>query len=272
MRAEAIRRCGAALALLVAGLAGPASAQDEGLDPLLFAPLADRPVQEVDGRSLQIYRIPLSYSVRDAGEDPWGLRITFPVSVSSVRVEAITDIGDFVAHLETISVIPGVELAFPMGERWQLKPFTEVGVGRAESATEVLYAAGVKVLGSYRPGRWALTLGGVAAYKSPTTSRSSYDSYSRIEAGADVERTLGFRISGRTASGGVYGIIRRFSDLDLATIGEEEISLHEQYELGISLTTDPTLSVGKLKLPWIGLGYQFGDVFSGVRLYLSFPF
>ncbi len=262
------------LALVVGGLAVPAAAQDEGLDPLLFSLPEDGQIEDVESRSFQIYRIPLSYSVRDVEDRPWGLRITFPVSLSSSRIEAFTDVDEFVANLEAAAVIPGVEFVVPVSERWQVKPFAEVGVGRADSGsgTEVLYAAGIRTRGDYRPGRFALTLGGAAAYKKPSTSRAEYDAYSRIEAGVDAQLPLGFSLGSRTASGGVYGIVRRFSDLELAGLGQEPIVLHDQYEVGLSFSTDPMLSLWKIKLPWIAVGYQFGDVFTGVRLYFSFPF
>lgn len=266
--------CGAVGVLLAVGLAAPVVAQDEGLDTLLFAPLDEVGIEDLEARTFQIYRIPLSYSVRDVEDHPWGLRLTFPVSLSSSRIEAITDVDEFVADLEAAAIIPGVEFVVPVSERWQLKPFAEVGIGRAGSGsgTEVLYAAGLRTRGDYRAGRVELTFGGAVAYKKPSTSRSSYDSYSRIEAGTDAQLPLGFSIGHRRASGGVYGIVRRFSDLELADLGEQPIALRDQYELGLSFSTDPELRLWKIRLPWIGLGYQFGDIFTGFRVYFSFPF
>jgi hypothetical protein len=265
---------GAVLAVLLGGLPAPAAAQDEGLDPLLFVPLGDSRVEDLNARTFQIYRIPLSYTVRRIEEHPWGFRVTFPVSLSSSRIEVFTDIDDFVTNLEAASIIPGVEFVVPVRDRWQIKPFAEAGVGRAGSGsgTEVLYGAGVRARGDYRAGRVALMLGAAAAYKRPSTSRSEYDAYSRLEIGADAQLPLGFSVGGRAASGGLYGIVRGFSDLELATLGDDPIVLRDQYEVGVSFSTDPGLEVWKIKLPWLALGYQFGDVFTGVRVYFAFPF
>jgi hypothetical protein len=30
--------------------------------------------------------------------------------------------------------------------------------------------------------------------------------------------------------------------------------------------------LARLKLPWIGVGYRFGDLFEGIRISFSFPF
>jgi hypothetical protein len=264
---------GAATAVVaVVVLPATAEAQDGGLDPLLFAHLENRQIRDLDATSLQIYRIPLSAMVRDPGDRGWGLRLTFPVSLSSSRIEADTDLGELVANVEVASVIPGVELVLPVGDRWWLKPFAEIGVGRGGADTEVLYAAGIRARGDFQIQRAAITVGAAAAYKKPATSRSRYDAYSRMELGIDAQVPLGLGLHRRRLSGGVYAIVRGFSDLDLATAGDQPIRLDHQYEVGLSFSTEPALSVWKIRTPWVGFGYQFGDVFHGVRVYLSFPF
>lgn len=263
---------GAAAMVAVVALPATAEAQDSGLDPLLFAHLENRQIRDLSATSLQVYRIPLSAMVRDPDDRRWGLRLTFPVSLSSNRIEADTDLGELVANVEIASVIPGVELLLPVGDRWWLKPFAEIGVGRGGADTEVLYAAGVRARGEFEIRRAAITVGAAAAYKKPATSRARYDAYSRLELGIDAQVPLGLGLRRRSLSGGIYGIVRGFSDLDLATAGGQPIRLDGQYEVGLSFSAQPALSVWKIRMPWVGLGYQFGDVFDGVRVYLSFPF
>jgi len=48
--------------------------------------------------------------------------------------------------------------------------------------------------------------------------------------------------------------------------------MHGQLEVGASFSTAPDLKIWKLTLPWIGGGYQFGDVIWGVKIYVKFPF
>ncbi len=263
-----------ALAVLVAGLATFADAQDEGLDAMLHVPSAARGEDDVRATSFQIYRIPMAYPIWSVEDHPVGLRVTFPVSLSSARVEALGDVQPFITNLQAVAIIPGVELVVPLGERWQLKPFAEVGVGAgsANGDLEVLYGTGVRSTGSLPAGRLDLTVGAAAAYKKPATSRTEYDGYSRLEAGVDAQLPLGIKLGIRHAKGGVYGIVHRFYDLDLGRLGRRPILLGHQYEVGVSFSTEPALELWKVELPWIGVGYQFGDVFTGVRLYLAWPF
>ena len=90
--------------------------------------------------------------------------------------------------------------------------------------------------------------------------------------GRAVEAPLGFDIGTRRALGGAYAIVRHFPGVEVERPSGEPLRLQRMYETGVSFSTDPVLRVWKVKLPWIALGYRFGDVFSGVRLSLSFPF
>src|SRR5512139_3992552 len=96
------------LLLALAG-ASSAGAQDQGLDPLLFAPAGAKSGQ-VDARAVQLYRIPLGLQLRAMDEDRWGVRLTFPVSLSTIRVERTSDLKPFAKSVGIAAVVPGIEL------------------------------------------------------------------------------------------------------------------------------------------------------------------
>ena len=54
--------------------------------------------------------------------------------------------------------------------------------------------------------------------------------------------------------------------------GNRPIAIEWNYEAGLSFSTDPVLRLWKVKLPWIALGYRWGDRQSGLRLNFTFPF
>ena len=91
-----------------------------------------------------------------------------------------------------------------------------------------------------------------------------------LSAGADFQWRLDRRPSGREVRIGGYAIARLFPDLDLPEPFSPD--LEEAYEVGFSLAADPPLSILKIQLPWIGVGYRFGDLFDGIRINFSFPF
>lgn len=260
--------------LLVLALAasGPAGAQDEELQPLspLFARGGE--VGDVVARSLQVYRIPLAYTVRDLEEERWGLRLTFPVSLGASEVTASSSVGDLFERFESVTVTPGVELQLGLGPRWRLKPFGEVGLTESGSAggTEVTWGAGVRARGERELGATLLSFGGAARYASPRSYRAQLQDYTTLEVGGDVQVPLGVSVGTRPASGGVYGVVRFFPDLEGPAAAVFDVG--RLYEVGLSFSTDPPFKLWLVEIPWIALGYRFGGPFSGLRLSLSFPF
>jgi hypothetical protein len=234
--------------ILTALVVAPVFAQDEDVDASLL-PADVGKVEDVNSQSLQIYRFPISYSVRNLEEKPWGLRVYVPVSLGSIELEAATDIGDFVDRIGSIAVVPGVEFLVPVGQRWVLKPFAE-----------------------FEPQPFDVMFGGAFRYRNNTTSQAVKNWYSTVEVGADAQLPLGFSLGSRAAHGGVYAIMRHFTDLEFEIITEGPIDIEWNYEVGLSFSTDPALRLWKIKLPWVALGYRFGDRQSGVRLNFTFPF
>jgi hypothetical protein len=251
-----------------------AVAQDDDLGPLLFLRSGAGLDARVDTSSTQAYRIPIGFTVRDPAEKALGLRLTLPVSVGFYRLDAATSVGDVFESLTTVTVTPGIEAHVALGKHWNLRPYGEIGVSAATSGegSEVLYAGGVRSQGEYSWPRFELMLGASASYKSPRSDRSFIHDYSVVSVGADGQVPLGFDIGSRSARGGVYAVTRYFPDIDLDTGGLlDPLSVRYVHEVGLSFSTDPALRLWKIRLPWIGVGYRFGDLFSGVRINFSFP-
>ena len=138
----------------------------------------------------------------------WGVRLTFPVSVSAIRITSTSDLDRLVKGLELASIVPGLELEIPIEPRLRLRPFAEVGFGNSteDSRTEVLYGAGVRARFVQPIRRLHLSLGGAAMHRKPETSRETYNGHSTFEAAVDAQWPLGFSIGEQAARGGVYAI------------------------------------------------------------------
>jgi len=264
----------AAQLLALALVAAPAAAQDGDLDGLMLLPRDAGEIHDASATSFQIYRIPISFPIRRLEGNPWGLRITVPVSLGTSELQAATDVGDVVESIQSVAVIPGVELLVPVGERWVVKPFAEVGVGDDSRTgdTHLLYAAGIRARGEYEARPFELMAGTAFRYRSPADTDVVKNWYSTVEAGLDAQLPLGFSVGSRSARGGAYAILRHFSNLEFELVTEGPFDVSWNYEVGLSFSTEPALQVWKIKLPWIGLGYRFGDHTRGVRLSFAFPF
>jgi hypothetical protein len=254
--------------------AGPVAAQDQGLDPLIYAgAVRAGEISGVDANGVVLYRLPFAFHLRSLDTHPWGLRVTVPLSLSALKIESAS-VGGFVKKLGIIALVPGIEVELPVGERVLFRPFVEAGLGKGSDGggVEVLYGGGVRGRIVQPMERLRLTLGGAAVRKKAATSQRAYDGYSAFEAGVDAQVPLGFSIGRKSARGGVYTIARRFNGLEIRREGEPLVALRRQFEVGGSFATAPNFRVWKITLPWIALGYQFGEVVSGVRIYTAFPF
>jgi hypothetical protein len=264
-----------ATAILAAFLpSSPVIAQALEIEPLLLLVRQESTEAGASANGLQIYRIPLAVTLLAVGDRPWGLDLTFPVSLGFYDLNTASSVGDVVGRISTVSVAPGVEFLVPVSQRWRLKPYGEVSLGMTTSGetTEVQYAAGVRARGGYRNGPYQLAAGLGAHYASTRASHLDVSDYTTLELGLDFQRSLGFRLAGREASGGVYGIGRWFPDLRIEGAGDRILDVQRVLEVGLSFSTAPEMSLLGIKLPWIALGYRFGDMFQGIRLSFSFPF
>jgi hypothetical protein len=269
-----IRRVVVALLLLLSFVT-PVAAQDQGLDALLFVDPADLDaVADVQAEVIQLYRLPFSFHLRNLDMHPLGLKVTFPVSLTSLQIEGVSSLVGFVRELRIAAIIPGLEVEIPIGSRAMVRPFGEVGIGRGSngSAAEIMYGAGVRARTSQQLRSLHLTYGGSVAVRKAPALGDSYDEYGAFEAGVDAQLPLGFRVRNNPARGGVYLIGRGFNGLELERHGQPPIVLRGQYEVGASFSTAPDLRIWKIPLRWLAGGYQFGDRISAVRFYLQFPF
>jgi hypothetical protein len=261
---------GALLIVFVAAM--PAAAQDLGLDPFLFASDETASATDLEARGFQLYRVPLFFRVRSMDEHRWGLRVTFPVSLSSLSIKGVSDVGSFVEKLGIAAIIPGLEVEIPMGSRTLVRPFGEVGIGKSsDSSAEVFYGAGLRARITADARKLHVTYGGLISGRKTPEIDGTADRYMRLEGGADVQVPLGFSLQGGQARGGLYVIGRAFDGLEVERDDRPPIVLRGQFETGLSFSTAPDLRIWKIPLRWLAVGYQFGRV-SGVRMYLAFPF
>ena len=97
--------------------------------------------------TVAVLRAPLSYRVRDATDDQWGVRVTVPVT-AAVAESDLTDFQLGRVHVAGFSVLPGIELALPLTQRWTLKPFAHAGRGWEVQGdgSAAIYSAGSSAL------------------------------------------------------------------------------------------------------------------------------
>ncbi len=227
--------------------------------------------------AVQVYSLPLAYTLRPPSERRPGIRLKFPVTLGFYDFKALDLIeGTLPDDVATISVIPGAEFLFPVRENWSLTPFVDLGAGMDISSghTTWIWSTGVNSLAVFSGDRLETTLGNklqYAAYNSP--GEDDKGKFFVFETGLDLMRPLRVSTSSRINRFSLYLMNQvYFNGLELLSYRENLLEVQYQYEVGFTYVPHKPFKLWLLNVPRIGLGYRFGDGLTAFRLVLSMPF
>ena len=220
-----------------------------------------------DARSVFVLRLPPRQTVRrasisESGERKWGVEIKYPLTIGLHDVE---DIGGIIDNdnFGTVSFVPGVELEFPVNQRWYLRPFAHIGWGKelelGESAW--IYNIGIKSHYSFpskTKNTWFLLNGLRYAGYSPDEGRS--DVLAVAELGVEFNQPLNTAtLMGRPLDlhwNLMYSFFGKELHFNLPDGSFDPIQ--DQIELGLQMSfRDGPYKLWFLNIHRLGLGYRF---------------
>ena len=277
------------LALLLATLlaspraraaAAPLGAPEQAEANFVFAHRLGSGIYELSGRTLQIYRLPLEWRLRETTPARPGLTLTLPVTAGffDFRVQDVIGSG-LPTRLSTVSFVPGLRWDRPLGPRWRLEPFVEAGIARDNGSNLEASVATVGTEAQWRgETRWGMARYVVAASYAWADARGlPFDDFALLSHSVQLEwpgaRPL-FRE--RRLLTLPYASLRWYADppaTPLSANGQRGgRTARLQAELGVTFDTIAPLRIGRVKLPAIGVGYRFGDNLSVFRIVIGEPF
>ena len=268
------------LSVLSVATADEAGAQQEDAESnaeLINFPFSSQSMQffSIAGQSTQVYRLPIGVWLRRPEAHPWGVKLRTSVSFGSYDFELSQGAGQLTRRLETVSILPGVELYVPLTENWTLKPFIEVGGGRDLNAREwsLLYSSGVRSLAIFRRKGYDLRLGNRIDYSgSSLLDGGQGGGFGRFEVGLEMMRPLGFELSGNRATWSLFAAHRRYFDLEIFDLAGTEINLDYQHEVGVTVGTEPRTKLWFFKAPRVGVSYRWAPGFTAWLVNFGFPY
>jgi hypothetical protein len=269
-------------ALFLAAVAAPALAQEELAPPIHWAYGAyfgTGHYQVDDGQSAYVLSFRPSYRMRTASLDQDGRRVgielRFPVAVGTHRFD-LSDAGSTLRfdNVNTLSIVPGVELDIPMGARWSLKPFAYVGYGAQLSgdASAWMYWGGLKSRVRL-PGKsvdWSLFNSlTYVGYRDDAEHSNVLPLFTAFE----FERPLAVRIANEQVRLHWHvGYTSYLNEIDLRPTRSQlrAVTIDDEWEVGAAFSTgEAPLKLWKFKWDRVGVAYRFssdGD-FEGVSLF-----
>ena len=260
--------------------APPLEAQGHDNLSLGLGDLSLRTVEESPEVSTEstIVEIPALITLRSSKDGKIGIRLRLSVffAWNEVRFEDIEG-EDIAASLQTLTVVPGVEFMVPVGERWMVRPYGQIGgLGPLDVPGHRWMASlGSRVSIFWPFEKWILSAGGRFDYTSVFDEDwRQTDDVSFVDLGGDFSFPLWFNVKGERAAVGFF-VIPRFY-LDPATIvGQDGFDLLVDWhvEFGASFQIHDNPKLWFIKVPkWYGIGVRLAENHRSFRIYLGFPF
>lgn len=269
------------LIVLLAGTFSPSSraqtllsGDEQNVVNFAFATQLGSGVYSVSGRTLQIYRLPFSHTLRSADDADFGIKLTLPVTFGFYDFE-LQDVagGEIPKQVDALSFVPGLTLTFEVQPDWLLEPYVEAGISRARDVdTDAnVYAVGLASLYEFdgKGFDWMLrndlTFAGV-----DLRGTAGSDHFARLQTVLTARRPFSreSRVDYLVYVMNEYYVDQPDGPVDSA--GQSGNSV--QYEFGITLGTTETRRIWHIPLPRVGIGYRFGSNLDAFRIVFGTPF
>jgi hypothetical protein len=270
-------------ALVALSVATSASAQDQlraGEEQLVnyaFATELGSGVYEISGRTLQIYRLPFNYVISEPEEGRPGVRLTLPLTLGLVdfKPQDVLDTG-LPDNFDTLSFVPGIELDFLLTPHWHLLPFAQAGRAwdLASDSDATVYSLGAHAAATkdYESFGLRFDVGATYAAVEPDQGLPS-DDFVLIEAGIESRRPLDLKLRGHDFDWGAYLLADFFANRSSAPLDKAADAANRlQLELGLTFGPRLRITVWRIPVPRLGIGYRFSGDLGVWRLVFGQPF
>jgi hypothetical protein len=240
--------------------------------PYAFAAELGSGVYDFGGRTLQVYRLPISWSLRPAEPDTVGLRLRVPVTAGFLdfKTEDILE-GRLPSSIDMLSVAPGLEWEFLPRPGWSIRPYVEAGLIFASGSHVDSVNANLGVQTDYT---WNSRVGEMRWSSRFSYSSVNYrdcqprDDMSHLRTGLDWPAAYSFNIGNRPADIGPFVMGEWFMDRPgNADFGAAMPRL--VLETGLMLRLRPMPTLWGFTAPRLGLSYRFAGDFSGIRFVIG---
>ena len=239
---------------------------------------------KLDGnREVFVLRVPPRWyfresSISDSGQRQLGIEFHFPLTFGMHKLDEFEDFIDF-DNIGTVSFNPGVEIEYPVTERWRLRAYGHLGWGTEieTSDTAWIFDVGVKSRYSFRNGNLDWGLVNEVFYAGFDEKDQGSDSLGGFMAGFDFSYPISLRSGTGEALQLNWDITYTWLDNDLSFTRTSEISnsVKDEWQIGVAFARrNGPIKIWFLEFQQMGLAYRFnseGD-FRAITFKIRAPF
>lgn len=231
-------------------------------------------VYDFNGTTVQVYRIPLEWAWREPLAGRPGIAFTLPLTVGFADFRTGDDFEfELPDRIDALSLVPGVEFIWPVGEYWRVRPYVQAGATLSDltDVDALLYGTGVRADYERIAGaeRTRFRLEGI--YSAVDFDGLPDDYFVRLRGGSAFAWSLPWAIGDGRLEAGVFSLFDVYADPPTGPATGVDVPT-TQFEAGITLATRPQWRIGRIPVPGIGLSYRFAGAFSAWRLVIGAPF
>ena len=219
-------------------------------------------------RQVYVLRIPPRWnyrqsSITESGQRKLGIEFHFPLTFGLHQLE---DVGDFVDfdNIGTMSFNPGVEIEYPVSDRWQLRAYGRLGWGVATESDDSawIYDAGLKSRYSFQSGSldWGIVNElFVAGYDA---RESGNDKLTGMLAGLDFSYPIRSASEAGSTLKFNWDIAYRWYENDPKFFGtlSTPVTIEDEWEIGAAIARrNGPIRLWFMKFEQVGLIYRFNS-------------
>lgn len=241
-----------------------------------FATYIGSGIYSVEGRTVQVYSFPVTFTLLSEEKRGWGLRLRVPMTVGFYDLKAedalLTGLPE---RFATFSVVPSFRAPVTLSGHWTLTPFVDFGAARDldREKTTWVFGGGARADAVYPVGDYELRPGILALYAHAESKDLELgNDLSKIEAGLDVRVPLGFSIRGDDANLGFFAKNYTYlRELEFLRPDGGKFHLTAQWELGVTFGTRNQFKILGIPVPRFGVSYRFGGGVAALRIVFGNP-
>ena len=231
-------------------------------------------VYDLEGRTLQLYRLTWRRELRETREDHLGVRFVLPITAGFfdfTPLDVITSGPP--TSVDSFSVVPGFEFDYLLPRDWHLIPYARAGFSVASSSVDGwLYGTGIRAEKRSDFHGWDVLVRSDLAYAGVEYQKDTPDDrFVRLRQGFDLTRGIGWQLRGREVELGLYAVFDAITDPPTVPMADAE-QAPLQAEFGFTFATRPRVKVWRFDVPRLGFGYRLAGELSAWRFVIGVPF
>lgn len=242
-----------------------------------FAAQLGSGIYRISDRTIQIYRIPVSFPVVRSDGRGVGVDLRTPVTLGFYDFEPGDILNEGLPEgVNTLSLVPGVTVRVPLGRDWTLLPFADLGaaVDLTSDQWTWVFAAGSELRFERKFGvRTFRSIARLLYTGNFTGEEGSYDDFGELDLGVEARDPLGICLAGHELDLGYFLAAYLYSDtLEFLRTGDGRFEFGSQFEAGFTLGTREPWRVWGVRIPRFGASYRFGQGSPAFRIVFGAPF